>query len=158
MIALRKGPKGAGFAPFGLASLILLLTPAQPGVQAPDAGAAWSEHPRHAAMASAFGTIHAATFSLPRPLGTMMPETPRVRLASLGTSDLVVTGAIGDVAAHGRPVREAPLAFPAVDRSAKGDFLAALPPHAAADDEIEAAARFVPFPDYDVSLSLELHP
>src|SRR5262245_30994342 len=158
MIASRTGPKGAGFAPFGLAGLILLLPPAQPGVQVPDAGAARSEPSRHAAMASTIATIHAATFSLPRPLGTILPEPPRVRLASLGTSDLVVTGAIGNVAVHGTRLPEAPLAFPTVDRSAKGDFLASLPAHAATDDEIEAAARFVPFPDYDISLSLELHP
>jgi hypothetical protein len=160
MIALRTGPKGAGFAPFGLASLILLLTPAQLGVQAPDVRETRSEQPRHPAMASALGTIHAATFSLPRPIGTVIPEPPRVRLASLATSDLDVVGAIGAlVVRSGRsPSPTALLMFPTVDRTAKGDFLASLPPRGTTDDDIEAAARFVPFPEYDVSLSLELHP
>ena len=36
-----------------------------------------------AALASPFGTIHAATFSLPRPVGTLIPEPPSYRLASL---------------------------------------------------------------------------
>jgi spore germination cell wall hydrolase CwlJ-like protein len=159
MVASRTWPKGARLAPFGLASLILLLTPAQPGVPAPDAPAASSAHPRHAAMTTALGTIHAATFGFPRPLGTMIPEPPRVRLASLSTSDLDFTGAIGDLGVRsGRLPSAAAPVFPTIDRTAKGDFLAALPPHAATDDEIEAAARFVPFPEYDVSLSLELHP
>jgi spore germination cell wall hydrolase CwlJ-like protein len=76
-----------------------------------------------------------------------------------------------------RSRREAPpstlLTFPTIDRTLKGDFLASRPrpdadpdaepaPGEAAgapnDDDIEAAARFVPFPEYDISLSLELHP
>jgi Cell Wall Hydrolase len=157
MIASRTRPKGAGFAPFGLASLILLLTPARPGVQAPEAPMAPSAHPRPAAMTSPFGTIHAANFSFPRPVGTMIPEPPRVRLASLSTSDLDVTYATGELGVHSAR-SPAALVFPAIDRTAKGDFLASLPPHAATDDEIEAAARFVPFPEYDISQSLELHP
>jgi hypothetical protein len=40
----------------------------------------------------------------------------------------------------------------AIDRDA------APKPSAPAIDEIEAAVRFVPFPEYDISLSLELHP
>src|SRR5215216_891085 len=159
MIASRTGPKGAGFAPLGLASLVLLLTPAQPGVEGPDALVASSAPPPHAAVTSAFGTIHAATFSFPRPVGTTIPEPPRVRLASLSTSDLDVTGAIGDLSVRsGRLPSEAALGFPLIDRTAKGDFLASLPRHAGTDDEIEAAARYVPFPEYDISLSLELHP
>jgi spore germination cell wall hydrolase CwlJ-like protein len=66
-----------------------------------------------------------------------------------------------------------PLVFPTVDRRLKGDFLVARPPSepsaegesearqaraARGDDEIEAAARSVPFPEYDIALSLELHP
>ncbi|MFL6806439.1 MAG: cell wall hydrolase [Xanthobacteraceae bacterium] len=159
MIASRTGPKGAGFAPFGLASLVLLLTPAQPGVERPDALVASSAPPPPAAVTSAFGTIHAATFSFPRPVGTTVPEPPRVRLASLSTSDLDVTGAIGDLGVRsGRLPSEAALGFPLIDRTAKGDFLASLPRHAGTDDEIEAAARYIPFPEYDISLSLELHP
>jgi spore germination cell wall hydrolase CwlJ-like protein len=79
-----------------------------------------------------------------------------------------------------RSSREAPAAasidFPSVNRSAKGDALfprwrfdpsgtapiklepASLPQPAAPIDEIEAAVRFEPFPEYDISMSLELDP
>jgi spore germination cell wall hydrolase CwlJ-like protein len=78
--------------------------------------------------------------------------------------------------------RRQAIAFPAVDRARKGDFLSTpyapesltragdpaaaandpAPPGAAAadapDDEIEAAIRFEPFPEHDISMSLELYP
>src|SRR5262249_44293855 len=97
-----------------------------------------------------------------------------------GDSD--VTGTVGErTGVTVRSHREAPgdeMVFPTVNRTLKGDFLAALPrpglsietepaaqPPGApppgetpAEDEIEAAARFVPFPEYDISLSLEMHP
>jgi len=177
MISSRPGPKGARFAPFGLAALMLIFIPAYSGRLERNAAAAPAAAQgapmRYAAIASPFGTIHAATFSFQRPLGTAMPEPPAARLANLDPSGLDVTGALGD-----RPVRSrrewpesAALVFPAIERRLKGDFLAVRPrpeaepetaaaptPGGPADDEIEAAARFVPFPEYDISLSLELHP
>src|SRR5262245_49363941 len=98
MVPSRNGPKGAEVASFGLAILVFLLTPTQVGYQ--DLAALIAQQPAVAArsrehlIASPFGTIHAATFSLPRPVGTAIPEAPMVRLASLGPHD--VTGSIGD--------------------------------------------------------------
>jgi spore germination cell wall hydrolase CwlJ-like protein len=191
MIALRSGPKGARFAPFGLAALALILIPTAVGHQDLAALAAQmtieSERGRPHAAPSRPSTIPVPTLRFQRPIGTQIPEPPPIRLASLGGAD--ITGAIG-----GRRGRDddAPYAFPTVERRLKGDFLAARPTEprpapparaplgsegtdmpldlnlsspgipagtaASAEDEIEAALRYVPFPEYDISLSLELHP
>jgi Cell Wall Hydrolase len=153
-------------ASFGLTAFMLIAIPFNGGdreLGVVSAHASALERARPALIASPFGTIHAATFSLPRPLGTTMPEPPSVHLASIDSKAV-----IGNADAQaGAPV------FPTVDRSRKGDFLAALPPpetvietiepaeqtaQPSVDDEIEAAARFVPFPEYDISMSLELYP
>src|SRR5215208_2622697 len=126
MVPLRNGPKAAEIASFGLAILIYVLTPTQTGeqdfvaAQPTTIAAPWRER----LIASPFGTIHAATFSLPRPIGTAIPEQPLVRLASLGTASEAYK-------------RNAPAVQP---------------------DEIAAAMHFEPFPEYDISLSLELDP
>jgi len=196
MAALSSGPRAAEVVALGLAGLLFLLSPSQIGNQdlgalmAPETKAPgrWREH----AIASPFGTIHEATFSLPQPIGTAIPEMPKIRLASLDPSDDVV-GSI-----NGNPLGvRAPRGTPTIDRARKGDRLVpessepastAEPapatdvssdelPEVQADivaaiardarkraepatkpDEIEAAMRFVPFPEYDISLSLELRP
>jgi hypothetical protein len=217
MVPSRNGPKGAEIASFGLASLIFVLTPTQVGyqdlaallAQQPAVAARWREH----LIASPFGTIHAATFSLPRPIGTAIPEPPAIRLASLGSiSDIV--GSIG-VNRFAAPHESRQIVFPTINRVGKGDRLvpsnspaqpepariddsATNPPPvtfsdrpkaaeidhsdetlpdaqavvlaeiareaerrnapAAKADEIAAAMHFEPFPEYDISLSLEPDP
>src|SRR6187455_1488720 len=97
MVPLRNGPKGAEIASFGLAILVFLLTPTSAGyqdlaalmVQQPAVAARWREH----LIASPFGTIHAATFSLPRPVGTSIPHPPIYALANFDPAD--ITGSIG---------------------------------------------------------------
>jgi spore germination cell wall hydrolase CwlJ-like protein len=176
MIASRSGPKGA-LASFGLAAFVSVLLPTDVGPQDVAARAAhpsaMPERPR-SVIASPFGTIHAATLSFPRPVGTEIPEA-RVRLASLEAHDVDLTGAIGERVVRGRldTPSQAPAAFPTVNRALKGDLLGPRPqpdptietetaarhlPDKAIEDEIEAAARFVPFPEYDISMSLELRP
>ncbi|MGC2155472.1 MAG: cell wall hydrolase, partial [Pseudolabrys sp.] len=44
----------------------------------------WQQH----LIASPFGTIHAATFSLPRPVGTAIPHPPIYALANFDPLDL----------------------------------------------------------------------
>src|SRR6202048_654617 len=220
MVPSRNGPKGAEIASFGLAILMFLLTPTQVGyqdlaallAQQPAVAARWHEH----LIASPFGTIHAATFSMPRPIGTSIPETPLVRLASLNADD--VTGSIGP---NPYAIRRAKpeVVFPVINRTGKGDRLvpsAPMTPESARDqepaasppterpeqsilpsrpksveidhtdedtpdaqtavlaeigrdaarrnapvkktDEIAAAVAFAPFPEYDISLSLEPDP
>ncbi|MGN6571391.1 MAG: cell wall hydrolase [Pseudolabrys sp.] len=83
----------------------------QPGV-----AQRWREH----LIASPFGTIHAATFSMPSPLGTRIPHPPLYALANFDPTD--VTGSIG-----AEPLGDGsePLRFPSVNRSTKRDALIA---------------------------------
>ena len=92
--ALRRRPKGAA-ASFGLAVLVTML-PARTGYQ--DIAAlvarqsAGGESFRAHLIASPFGTIHAATFHLPQPVGTGIPPSA-VHLAAYDPAG-DVTGAI----------------------------------------------------------------
>jgi spore germination cell wall hydrolase CwlJ-like protein len=209
MVASRSGPKGAGFgiAPFGLAALASVVVPTSMGygdlasliAQQPAVSERWREH----MIASPFGTIHAATFNFPRPVGTSIPEPENFRLASFDPDGPELSGAASGRSDDGIA---APIVFPTVDRTKKGDFLgsrigpspqpdapaepdvatspappaepdpvadgasdefpvidfakeiAAPSPPRAVVDEIEAAVRFQPLPEYDISLSLELNP
>src|SRR5688572_9764775 len=120
MVASRRRPKGVRtIGPFGLSVLMMSLMPRQIGYQ--DLVALQVRQPEamqraRAALASPFGTIHVATFSLPRPIGTLIPEPPPYRLAKLAPGDPAITGAIGSL--HGPR-----LDFPAVNRKLKGDLL-----------------------------------
>ena len=70
-------------------------------------------------IASPFGTIHAAMFSLPRPLGTSLPHPPVYALANFDPNAIagsIGSQMLGDVAA--------PLQFPTVNRKDKGNLLA----------------------------------
>src|SRR4051812_28983618 len=92
MVPSRNGPRGAEVASFGLAILLYVVTPTQIGnqdVAAPAPASRWRDHP----IVSPFGAIHSAMFRMPQPIGTQIPEPPRVRLASLGVND--ITGSIG---------------------------------------------------------------
>jgi hypothetical protein len=129
----------------GAALAVLALAPtrtAYPDVAAPAPVArepALGESFRAHLIASPFGTIHAATFSFPQPIGTALPSDGVVRLASLDSSD--VTGLIGrnliDRADIDVPYRD----FPQIDRTAKGSRLVPrLRPHFDALDPAKSAA------------------
>jgi hypothetical protein len=99
MVASRQRPKGGrSLGPFGLSLLVMTLMPKQIGYQ--DLVALMARQPettqraRASLLASPFGTIHAATFSLPRPVGTLIPEPPPYRLARLLPGDVEITGSI----------------------------------------------------------------
>ena len=74
----------------------------------------WQQH----LIASPFGTIHAAMFSLPSPVGTTIPHPPIYALANFDPAD--ITGSIGK-----QPLGDgtAPLQFPKANRKAKRDSL-----------------------------------
>ena len=74
----------------------------------------WQQH----LIASPFGTIHAAMFSLPRPVGTAIPHPPIYALANFDPLD--ITGSIGR-----QPLGDgtAPLQFPKANRKSKRDSL-----------------------------------
>jgi spore germination cell wall hydrolase CwlJ-like protein len=104
-------------------------------------------------LASPFGTIHAATFSFPQPVGTLIPEPPLVQLASLGSYDTDATGSLGrdPSGALDRPVRPR-VAFPSVNRRLKGDLLVSRPhdneppPAAGTRDLTPGRVKTVSFP------------
>jgi spore germination cell wall hydrolase CwlJ-like protein len=139
-VRLRPASLATGAAWFVMASL-----PAPIGYQ--DFAAfiarqpAVGEHLRRHLIASPFGTIHAATFSLPQPVGTGVPATSAVRLVNFDpNADL--TGAISPsdlpqiADGEGTLVR---LAYPGVNRSLKGDRLVPAQPG-------EPVAQVVPRP------------
>src|SRR6202165_4177112 len=147
MVALRAGPD-RGFAPIALAVLIFLLTPPSAGyqdlgsliAQQPQVAAHWREH----LIASPFGTIHASMFSLPRPLGTGMPDPAGFRPAKFESRDGEITGTVRPVSLRQMPGPD-PIVFPEVDRSHKGDLL--VPGARPRPPQPDEAARIEPLPD-----------
>jgi spore germination cell wall hydrolase CwlJ-like protein len=156
MVLSRKRPKGVRYyAPFGLSVLVMGLMPRSIGYQDLVALMARqsevSQRARAHMMASPFGTIHAATFSFPQPIGTLIPEPP-YRLASASTYDPESTGALGgglsSEPAPGRPLID----YPAVNRRLKGDLLVsrpreeAPPPAEGTRDLLPGRVKTVSFP------------
>jgi spore germination cell wall hydrolase CwlJ-like protein len=80
-----------------------------------------SERLREHVIKSPFGTIHAATFSFPRPVGTGIPEPLGEQLASLDVRTSDITGSVSIRAlldlSNAAPSEE----FTAVNRARKGD-------------------------------------
>jgi spore germination cell wall hydrolase CwlJ-like protein len=119
-----------------------------------------TERARAHLIGSPFGTIHAAMFSLPRPIGTAIPPPPVYALANFDPAD--ITGSIGS-----EPLGDsgAPLKFPTVNRKSKGDSaisrardpLPPLPPVAviesAPDSGVDTTAKqaghFEPYSEYE---------
>jgi spore germination cell wall hydrolase CwlJ-like protein len=147
--------------------LVFSLLPSTIGFQ--DLGAllagqpAVAERARARLIASPFGTIHAATFSMPRPVGTAIPPPPLYALANFDPSD--ITGSIG-AQPLGDPT--SPLRFPTVNRKTKGDSklsrardpMPPLPEVASAQPVLpeageaainsgKAIARFEPYSEYE---------
>jgi len=179
-MVLRIRRRGIQRTRFSCTALVCFLIPTQIGYQdlaallarQPAVAARWQRH----IIASPFGTIHAATFSFPRPIGTAMPEPLGYGMGAFDPRELDVTGSLGG-SSSSRGSEVMPLEFPTVDRRLKGDRLAALPPPDSAPNseadaapvepsesedelsaELQAALRFTPFPEYDISMSLELDP
>lgn len=137
MSVSRRRPKGV-FCPFGLAVFALGMMPSAIGHQdlvaliasQPAVTARWRTHVSN----SPFGTIHAATFSFPQPVGTGIPDPLGYQLANFDPRGFEVTGSISGstrLDPFAEPV--APIEFPVVDRTHKGDLLIprrrpALPP------------------------------
>ena len=130
MAISRKRPKGSRYyGPFGLSVLAMTLMPKQIGYQdlvalmarQPEA----SQRARAHMLASPFGTIHAATFSFPQPIGSYIPEPPSYQLASAvpGVTGSIVRGFAG----ADLPLHRPRLDFPSVNRRLKGDILVSRP-------------------------------
>jgi spore germination cell wall hydrolase CwlJ-like protein len=108
-----------------------------------------SQRARAHMMASPFGTIHAATFSFPQPVGTVIPEPPLARLASV-SSDQVITGSIQFDSGMPMQLYRPRLDFPSVNRTLKGDLLVSrrreLPQPAPKRDLVPGKVKTVSFP------------
>jgi spore germination cell wall hydrolase CwlJ-like protein len=119
-VALTKPKRAHAFLTFGLPLFLMpsLIGGPDLSTSASDAGFPSGQAKSHL-MGSPFGTIHAATFQLPVPLGSAMPEVAKPTLASFtpyeGETDQT----------PGR--RFADRAFPSIDRTHKGDRLTGAP-------------------------------
>jgi spore germination cell wall hydrolase CwlJ-like protein len=130
---------------FACGLLLFSLFPNHVGFQ--DLGALLARQPgvadrwhRHLA-ASPFGTVNASIISLPRPLGTTIPNPPLYALANFDPND--VTGSIGT-----QPLgdQNSPVHFPTVNRKTKRDSLISrsrepLPPFKQAEKKAESEAK-----------------
>lgn len=125
---------------------------------------------RSAIMASPFGTIHAATFSMTRPIGTSIPHPPVYALANFDPTAVAVsigTQLLGDPGA--------PAQFPTVNRGDKRDSLIsrarapmpplppALPIQPVPDAQVDAAlapeqveSRIDPYAEYEFAAPIDL--
>jgi hypothetical protein len=160
----------------GFGALVFALLPNAIGFQ--DLGALLVRQPGVAAraqrhvIASPFGTIHAATFSLPSPIGTAIPHPPLYALANFDPTDIT-----GSIASQFLGDPNAPLQFPAVNRKSKRDSLLARPreplpplppllsiepvPQAQADAPLksdEANSRFDPYTEYEFATAPDEQP
>jgi spore germination cell wall hydrolase CwlJ-like protein len=151
MSVSRQGPRGAGRAPLGLcvlaAGLVPALMPTMIGHQDLAALIArWPLAHRHShILVSPFGTIEAATFSMPMPISDAMPVSLSYTLAGLDPGNADITGSIRE-----RMLGDAALeefqgsALPEVNRRLKGDRLANHTPEAQPDPQPESQLESVP--------------
>ncbi|MBR1091759.1 cell wall hydrolase [Bradyrhizobium manausense] len=141
MFVLRNHPKGARFASFGLGLCIFALMPREIGYQ--DIGSLLARQPGVAErwqkqVFSAASSIQLATYSFSRPIGTSVPQSAMVRLASLDGRD--VTGSISRNPLLQAPARYQASDFPKVERALKGDRLATVTQTPAPETTAPAAA------------------
>jgi hypothetical protein len=124
MVALRiRATTGAFSGPFWLSALCAAFTPTSTGYQdlaaflarQPGVSERWRDH----LIASPFGTIHAATFSFSRPIGTSMPEPLDAQPVNFDASSLDVKVWSVDEPLLARPALQ--IEYPTVNRRLKGD-------------------------------------
>src|SRR6478609_1827869 len=100
MVALRNRPLAAFTGSFWFSALCAVLAPTSIGYQDLAAYLARrpgvSERRRDHLIASPFGTIHAATFSFSRPIGTTLSEPIGARTVALDPRSLDVKVWFGD--------------------------------------------------------------
>ncbi|MBX9710515.1 MAG: cell wall hydrolase [Xanthobacteraceae bacterium] len=132
MFMLRNRLRGARFAPFSFVLCLMTVSPTQIGYQdiaallthQPGVAERWQQY----IFASSRRTMQVASFNLPRPIGTNLPETASYRLASLDSQGVDITGTI-DRNPLGQSVQPLKAAdFPKVVRTNKGDRLPAAAP------------------------------
>src|SRR5262245_37390678 len=131
MVAWRNRPKGGIAAPFGLGILACVLMPHEIGYQELAAfiarQAPVAERGQSHGIASPFGTIHARTLNLPRPISAALPVSLSYALSGLDSTNAEITGSIRErllrdvVAIEVAPSMSAGVT---IERRIKGDRLA----------------------------------
>ncbi|ABD89865.1 cell wall hydrolase [Rhodopseudomonas palustris] len=132
MSVMRNRPKGAKFASFGLGLCVFALIPSELGYQdiasllarQPGVAERWQKR----VFSSSVATIQLATFSFGRPIGTSLPPSADVQLASLDHRTRDITGSLTRNPLAQPPGRYEAADFPKVDRTLKGDRLATVTP------------------------------
>ena len=122
-LALRRRLADAFSGLFWLSAVCAALMPTSIGYQdlaaffarQPGVSQRWRDH----LIASPFGTIHAATFSFSRPIGTAMPEPTGAQPVNFDPRAFDVKTWPGDELLMARPARE--VEYPTVNRRLKGD-------------------------------------
>ncbi len=123
MVALRTRPTGALSGPFWLSAFCVAFMPTSIGYQdlaaffarQPGVSERWRDH----LIASPFGTIHAATFSFVRPIGTAMPEPFGAQPVNFDPRSLNVKTWSVDAPPMARAALQ--IDYPSVNRRLKGD-------------------------------------
>ncbi len=121
--ALRSRPIAAFSGPFWFSALCAALVPTSVGYQdlaaflarQPGVSQRWRDH----LIASPFGTIHAATFSFSRPIGTAMSEPIDAEPVNFDPRSFDVKVWSGNERSVARPALQ--IEYPTVNRSLKGD-------------------------------------
>jgi hypothetical protein len=145
MLALRNRPLAAFSGPFWFSALCTVLAPTSVGYQdlaallarQPGVSERWRDH----LIASPFGTIHAATFSFSRPIGTAMSEPIGAQPVNFDPRALDVKVWSGNEPPMAR--RALQIEYPAVNRRLKGDRMA-LPQSSPSSSEPESLAPLQP--------------
>ena len=124
MVALRNRPLAAFTGSFWFSALCAVLAPTSIGyhdlaaylARQPGVSERWRDH----LIASPFGTIHAATFSFSRPIGTTLSEPVGAQTVNLDPRSLDVKVWFGN---SGSPLAHPPLQveYPSVNRRLKGN-------------------------------------
>ena len=137
MVALRTRTAGASFsAPFWLSAFCAALAPTSIGYQ--DLAALFARQPgvserlREHMIASPFGTIHAATFSFSRPIGTGMPEPLGPQPVNFDPRSLDVKVWSANEPPIVRPTLQ--VEYPTVNRRLKGNRMPLPQPEPGASD------------------------
>ncbi len=123
MVALRTRPTGASSGPFWLSAFCVAFMPTSIGYQdlaaffarQPGVSERWHDH----LIASPFGTIHAATFSFSRPIGTELPEPFGAQPVNFDPRSLDVKAWVVDAPPMVRAALQ--IEYPTVNRRLKGD-------------------------------------
>ena len=136
MSVLRKRPKGARFASFGIGLCVFALLPNEIGYQ--DIASLLARQPGVAErwqtrVFSAASNIQLATYSFGRPIGTSVPHPASFVLASFNNHGIDITGSVTRNPIGVAPPRNQAADFPKVDRTLKGDRLVIASPQAPAD-------------------------